>query len=132
MKVRKIEQDDLPEIFGWFKHRKWPLPAVEDVSPSDGFLAEEDGVMLACVWVYFTGRSFALLEFLSTNPAAPDAKGMEGLKSIVRGLKEFAPEVSPPVKTYCYFTQNDKLAKHFNKMGFKKQEGYARLLWTSK
>jgi hypothetical protein len=132
MKIRKVEQDDLVEIFGWFTHRKWPLPPVESITPADGFLAEEEGVPLACVWVYFTGRSIAFMEWLATNPSVPDAKGMEGLKSVIKGLKDFGNEMSPPVKTYCYFTQNEKLAKHFTKMGFRKQEGYQRLLWTSK
>lgn len=130
MKTRSITPLDIPEIFRWFESRKWPMPPIENVAPGDGFVCEEDDRMLACAWVYFTGRSIAILEWTATNPDLPDGLTQHALHKCVDSIKDYCQHVSPPIKALCLFTQNEKLADSFERMKFKKQGGYQRLLWT--
>lgn len=130
MKVRPILESDLTEVLGWFQSRKWPQPPIEGIAPTDGLVAEHDGVLVACAWFYTTGRSIAYIEWTGTNPALPDGQGAEGLIEIVEALKEMGDKISPPVKAWCMFTQNEKLAAQFERMKFKKQSGYQRVLWV--
>lgn len=130
MKVRPVLESDLTEVLGWFQSRKWPQPPIEDIAPSDGLVAELNGKLVACAWFYTTGRSIAYIEWTGTNPALSDSQGAEGLMMIVEALKGIGEKISPPVKAWCLFTQNEKLANQFERLKFKKQSGYTRALWV--
>lgn len=132
MIIRKITDTDYPEILSWFASRKWPQPPVEDIAPQVGFVAEENGQLVACAWSYFTGRSIAFIEWTGTNPALTDELGTKGLHYVLDAIKDFCAVSNPPVRALCLFTQNDKLCSHFSKMGFKSAKGYTRLMWVAK
>lgn len=130
--IRQIQTQDYPEVLSWFAERKWPQPPVENIAPIVGFVCEDNGELQACVWAYFTGRSIAFIEWSGTNPSIPEEEGTKALHRVVDAMKEYCDHMSPPVKALCFFTQNDKLADHFKKMSFKKNEGYHRLMWVSR
>jgi len=133
MKTREIKiEDDLPEICEWFKNRKWPAPVIENIGPNVGLVAEENGVLYACAWVYITGRSLAFIDWIATNPDLPKKVTNEALGLILEDLKKMCSAASPKISALCLMTKNESLAYGLVKRGFKKESEYHRLLWTSK
>ena len=130
--IREIKEDDLPEIFRWFNDRQWPLPAVRNVAPEIGMIAEKNGIRYACIYSYITGTSVAYLEWPCTNPDIPVEQSMEAFDEIVHHYKRMS-EVSPSpnkVRVLCLMTQSESLANRFKKHGFKIKSGYHKAIWT--
>lgn len=133
MNVRKIDlEQDAEIIFKWFENRKWPHPAVADVAPEFGLIAEQGGVGIACVWIYLTGRSLAYMDWLATNPDLPNTMGTLGIDAIVEYLKDFCKVSEPRIRALSLVTKNKSLAAHMQTSKFRKEEGYYKLTWTSK
>jgi hypothetical protein len=133
MEIREIQADrDLEEIARWFLNRKWPYPVIENIGPGFGLIAEEGEVKYACAWIYLTGRGIAYIDWLATNPDVDRKIGAESLNSLVERIKELAKVFEPEIKALCFFTKNKALASQMEFNDFRKEEGYSRLLWTSK
>lgn len=127
-----IAEEDLPEIARWFETHRWPFPAVPGIGPGLGIIAEEDGVLYACAWIYITGRSLAYIDWLATNPDTPREQNNKALELVIEKIKETASNSSPPVKALCLITKNKSLAQKLMGLKFKREEGFYKLLWTSK
>lgn len=133
MKTREIKlEDDLPEISRWFKNRKWPMPAVQNIGPNVGLIAEEDDELLACAWVYITGRGIAFIDWVATNPDLPKGLTNEALSVVLDDIKKMCTVATPKVNALCFYTKNESLAYALGNKGFKKESEYHKLLWTSK
>lgn len=130
MIIRAIAENDHPELFRWFQSRKWPLPPVEEIAPDLGFVAEKNGVLIACAWAYLTGRAIGFIEWVGTNPDVSTQEGMTGLTKIIATLK--GARTPHPVRAWCFLTKNDALAEKFHSLGFRVEENYKRLLWVDK
>ncbi len=130
--IREITESDLPEIFRWFNDRKWPMPAVEGVGPTLGFLAEKEGVPFACIYSYVTGTSVAYLEWPGTNPDIPQDQAMQAFDEIIMHFKKMCELSNPKVRVLCLTTQNEALSERFKKHGFKIQKDNYRAVWTLK
>lgn len=134
MIIREIKPElDLEEIAKWFQTRKWPMPPIENIGPSFGLIAEDqEGNRYGCVWLYTTGRSLAYVDWLAVNPEFTQAQGNQAIQLIMDHIKQMCQVSDPKIKALCLFTKNRALANHMTTMGFKKEDNYQRLLWTSK
>jgi len=133
MKTRDIKlDDDMLEICRWFKNRKWPAPVIENIGPNFGLVAEDNGELLACAWVYITGRSLAYVDWIATNPDLPKNLTNDALGLVVEDIKKMCDKASPKIRALCLITKNESLAFSMAKRGFKKESEYHKLLWTSK
>lgn len=130
MIIRQITKDDMPEVFSWFATRKYPQPIVESIAPDFGIVAEEDGILKACMWAYLTGRSIAFVEWVATNPSVRDHR--KYTDALIQHLKTMCEHSDPPIRALCFYTQNEKLAGQFKHAGFSKGKEYFRMLWTTK
>lgn len=130
--IRDITASDIPTIGKWFEKRKWPLPAIEAIGPDFGVIAEEDGVPVACIHAYLTGRSVAFIEFCGTNPDVSSQTGMIAFDRLIQHFKKMCDHSTPKIRALCLYTQSEQLAARFKKNGFKTEEKYHRALWTLK
>lgn len=133
MDIREVNLEvDGKEIAEWFLNRKWPYPMVANIGPIYGFIAEKDGSKYACAWVYLTGRSLAHIDWLATNPKLDQKETADALDLLIDKIKDIGAFSNPPVKALCIYTKNKSLASRLQGKQFLKEEGYQRLLWTSK
>jgi hypothetical protein len=133
MIVRDITEEDKAEIARWFERRKWPLPAKPNILPKIGAVAVSDKQLIACAWLYQTGTSLAFIEWTGTNPDVGEKIGMMGLTMVINKLKESCEHAKPQkIMALCHHVQNDKLADHYEKLGFKKKTKFSQMLWTQK
>lgn len=132
MNFRPIQPEDLPEVFSWYADRKWPTPPVESVGPKHGFVSEEDGVMMACAWLYLTGTAKAYLDWTATNPSVDEQKSSLAMTHLIQEIKKIAEVTDPSIKVIEFITGNEKLAERFERLKFKKEKQSYRLLWTRK
>jgi len=133
MNIREVDLNiDGEEIAKWFLNRKWPYPMVANIGPIHGFIAEKEGNKYACAWVYMTGRSLAHIDWLATNPVLDPKTTAEALDLVIEKIKEVTPFSDPPIKALCIMTKNKALASRLQSKKFVKEDGFQRLLWTSK
>lgn len=127
--VRKINEEDMPEITGWFVDRKWPLPPVEGIIPPTGFIALKDGEPMAAAWLYVTNSTLAHLEWLVTRPKS----GVEGISALEKVIEHIKETSYPHVKCIVGFLSNDRLARIMErKLQFKNAGKENLLIWTRK
>lgn len=136
MIIRPVTEDDIPEIGRWFETRRWEFPPIEDIIPKDGLVADNNGVLVSCAFLYLTGRSVAFIAWTATNPDVPERVGMIGLNDVIEKLKKFAAQSEPPVRALCTYVANEKLIHHYTKnLGFRinsKIPRQTQLIWTKK
>lgn len=132
MIIREAKDTDITAISEWFEKRRFPQPVIEAIAPSFGLIAEQDGVQIACVWVYTTGRSIAFMEWMATNPMFPQDFCNAALDAILEHLKQMCKVSEPKIRALCLHTRNKSLAFHLESKNFKKEDKYMRLMWTLK
>lgn len=132
MIIRKIQDSDLPEISQWFSSVSWDLPPVEGAIPPDGFLAELDGVPVACAWVYVTGSACSFVQWTNSNPELDERLQSEGLTKIIENFQEMGAHLTPPVKTIVMYTKSDKFKEKLKNMGFRSSNGFHQCTWVAK
>lgn len=127
--VRKIKDEDMPEVTSWFVDRKWPLPPVDGILPPTGFVAEKDGELYAAAWLYVSNSSLGHLEWMVTRPKSGVA-GVRALEKVIEHIKEAS---NPHVKCIIQFLSNDRLSRIMEKRQAFKNAGKENLLvWTRK
>lgn len=134
MKIREVVlETDLPEISRWFEKRRWPQPPIDGIGPDFGLICEQDGVSIACCFIYLTGRAIAFIEWCGTNPDVDQAIATTGFSAIIEHMKRMC-EVSqePKIRALHLNTKNKLFASHLESNGFKREDGFVRMLWTSK
>ncbi len=132
MIVRKVEDTDIPEISDWFKSIKWDLPAVDGALPKEGYVAEKNGSLVACAWLYLTNSSVAFIQWTNTNPLATESDQAEGLSLIIKTIQEAGPKITPPIKSLCIYTRNDKFKDKLKSLSFRSQFGFNQCTWVAK
>lgn len=133
MRIREITEHDFIEIAHWFSGRKWPMPPIENVAPKWGLVAEGDhGELLACAYCYTTKSAIAFIDWTGTNPDLPDQETHAALKQVLEKLQKLCGEVKPKIRALALYTQSGPLAEKLGRLGFSKDEGYFRCLWSLK
>lgn len=125
MQVRQITENDKIEIASWFELRAWPLPPVEGIMAEWGLVAESDGKLLACLWVYeIVEGVWEKFSWTATNPDVDEKIGMSALMLLISKLQESAASVGPSGRTLTHFTTSERFANRLKKAGFKLKRGY--------
>lgn len=132
MIIRKVEEQDLPEISRWFESISWDLPPVEGAIPRDGFIAELDNVLIACAWLYVTGSACSFVQWTNTNPDVDEKLQADGISLILKKFQDMAPHLTPPIKTIVTYTRNDKFRDKLKTLGFRHQGGFYQCTWVGK
>jgi len=132
MIIRRVHEEDVPEISRWFESIAWDLPAVEGALPRDGLLALKDGVPVACAWIYVTGSAVAFVQWTNTNPNVSDADQADGIVKIIKSYQEAAPNLQPPVKSLAIYTKNEKFKEKLKSLGFRATFGFYQCTWVAK
>lgn len=132
MLVRKVQENDLLELTRWFESVSWDLPPVPNVVPKDGFVAEIDGVIVACAFMYVTGASCSFVQWTNTNPDVSDEIQSAGISAIISKLQEIAPKLNPPIVTIVTYTKSDKFAHRLKNLGFRSTFGFHQCTWVAK
>jgi len=130
--ILEISDNHIPEIIRWFDDRKWPLPGVPAIGPKIGAVAENNGVIYACVYSYITGTSVAFLEWTATNPDVPQDDAMKAFDDLLFHFKKMCELSNPKVRVLCLVTQSAAFASRLKKHGFKIQEECYKAVWTLK
>jgi len=133
MKIRKVTDEDVPEIATWFESISWDLPAVDGALPRDGYVAEnEKGQLVACAWLYVTGSAISFVQWTNTNPSVKDEEQSAGIAKIIETFKEVAPNLKPPIKALTIYTKNDKFRSKLKTLGFRSQFGFYQCTWVAR
>jgi N-acetylglutamate synthase-like GNAT family acetyltransferase len=133
MIVRRAEEKDLLELTRWFESVSWDLPPVQDVIPTeDGYVAEEDGVLCACAFLYMTGTSCAFLQWTNVNPDVSHEMQSSGIDAIISKLQAVSMSAVPPLRTFVTFTKSEKFAQKLKGLGFRSSYGFHQCTWVAK
>lgn len=133
MIIRKITDDDFPEISQWFESIQWDLPAVEGALPKFGYVAQKpDGQLVACGWLYVTGSAVSFVQWTNTNPNVKDEDQSAGVAKIIKTFQEIAPMLEPPVKAITIYTKNEKYKDKLKMLGFRSSFGFFQCTWVAK
>lgn len=99
----------------WLARPPWqPLP--KDFLSPLGFVAEKGGVKLCAIWLWLTGTSFCVIDYLVSNPDAPLRARYLGMGAVIDHAKEAAKRAGAK----CAFAslKNPGLERFFEKHGF--------------
>lgn len=133
MKIREVDiEKDLETIAKWFENRKWPQPSVEGIGPSLGLICELGDIPIACCFIYLTSRSIAFIEWCGTNPNVTQNIATAAFGALLDHIKQMAAVSKPEIKALSLVTKNKMFASHLESNGFKREDGFIRMLWTSK
>lgn len=130
MIIREITDQDYQEVLRWFKGREWPIPPIPDAAPNYGLVADNDGQLIACAFIYTTSRSMIFMDWLGLNPDVSFDVAKLGIDQIMDYLQNMCALAEPEVNAVCFFTKSEALAEQMVLKGFKKKREYIRLLWT--
>ncbi len=97
MSVRPIEfLTEFPVFCAWLQRRGAPVLPQEAFMSAQGFVAEEEGKLLAASWLYVvpgTQGGIGIIEFTTTNPAISTGKALlSGVKQLYSHLEQKAWE----------------------------------------
>lgn len=117
--VRLIQDEDLVEVSEWFVARKWTVPPAGKMLPDSGYVAEQNGRLLAVAWFYLTNSQVGIVDWIATNPQTTTL----GLRSVIKLLDHIEEISKERTNVFIHFTPNDKLAAFLKrKCGFKVTE----------
>ena len=119
MLIREFRGKDLEAVLNLYSdYKDWEKPQ-SDMIPSDGFVAEEDGEIIACGFIYLpTSSGMSFLEWVAAKKSYRKDDRDDVILSIIEELKELAR-----VRGFRYvyaFLQHDKLIEKYEKKGFLK------------
>jgi hypothetical protein len=132
MKIRKVDDADIPELAKWFESISWDLPPVEGAIPRDGYVAEIDGKLVACAWLYLTGSACSFVQWTNTNPDVDEKTQSDGINLILKTFQEMAPHIVPAIKTIVTYTRSEKFREKLKGLGFRSQGGFYQCTWVGK
>lgn len=133
MIIRKVTEDDVPEISRWFESIQWDLPAVEGGLPRDGYVAvRDDGVLAACAWLYVTGCAISFVQWTNTNPTVSSPEQADGISRLIKTFQEIAPQLTPPIKALTIYTKNEKFKDKLKQLDFRSTFGFYQCTWVAK
>ncbi len=131
MNSRPFEPADLPQIATWFADIEWPLPPIADMLPKIGAVAEKDGKLLACGWLYTTGTSLAFLSWTATNPDEDIALQGEAMESVIASLQE-AVKYQSEIKMIMVLSKSDAFLTRLKKLNFRAKRGFDLCTWITR
>lgn len=131
-KLRRITEEDVPEVSRWFESISWDMPPVEGALPRDGFLAFKNNIPVACGFLYLTGTAISFVQWTNTNPNVGDKEQAEGLSFIIETMKDIVAAIEPPVKSIVIMTKSEKFATKLKSLGFRTNFGFYQCSWVLK
>jgi hypothetical protein len=132
MIIRKIEEQDLPEVSRWFESTSWDLPPVEGAIPPDGFVAVKDGKLVACAWIYVTGSACSFVQWTNTNEEIDEKLQSDGVTAIFKHFQEISSHLTPPIKAIVTYTKSEKFKEKLKGLGFRSSFGFYQCTWVGK
>lgn len=120
MNVRALDfGKDYPQICEWARARKFEIPPRSRL-PLSGFVAEQDGIKYAAVWLYVSG-GMGFFEWLVTNNKSP----IRGRKVAIEALIDFVKANAAQAGVEAIFSSlsNENLVKLYESKGFQVTEG---------
>lgn len=131
MIIRAVNESDIPEISTWFESISWDLPPVENSLPKQGFLAEQDGKLLACAWLYTSGTSIAEIGWTCTNPKSDSKLQSDAISAVVEFIQKEICKVSG-IKSLKLYTKNMKFVQKLEGLNFRKKFPFYQMTWVSR
>lgn len=108
-------EEDYKELVRWWESHKWPAVPSSHL-PETGFIAQDDRSMIAACWLYLTGTTFSVLEWVVTNPDRSARCVHRGVSELVAKVPMVA--VSSGATHVVSSLRSSGLKKVFNKNGF--------------
>jgi hypothetical protein len=132
MIIRLVTEHDIPELSKWFADVTWDYAPVKGQIPEQGFLAEDNGKLIACAWLYTTGTAFGKIAYTCTNPDASNEDQTDGLKKIMETIKTAGLSAKRPVTQLEILTKSEAFAQVLKSVGFRVQSGFIKGVWVDK
>lgn len=119
LKSRVLNPKDYDKLTEWWKW--WRFPVVDrSLLPDNGcggFMVESDGVELVAGFLYFTNSSFALCEYIVSNPEVKDKElRNESIKFLIDEISKEAK--ANGVKALFTVVKNKNLEDKYLESGY--------------
>jgi hypothetical protein len=131
MNSRPFEEQDLPEIAGWFADLNWPLPPIADILPPIGCVVEDEEGLLACGWLYTTGTSLAFLSWTATNPARDQADRELATEKLILSIQHVV-RVNDKIKSIMVLSRPGAFLNKLKSLNFRTKPGFDLCTWIVK
>ncbi len=119
MKVRSFKEEDYNDVSSWWAEQGWPVLPLEILSPT-GYVAEEDGNLIAATWVFPTNCPIYIMEWTVGNPKVEWDKRNEGLKLVTDEACRWAKE-DGAVQVFT-MTKHERFINKLEEFGFDKTD----------
>lgn len=116
MNVRPFQSSDYEDVSRWWLARPPWQPLPQDFLSPLGFVAESGGIKLCAIWLWLTGTSFCVIDYLVSNPDAPLRARYKGMGAVIDAAKAAAKRAG--AKAAFASLQNEGLERFFEKHGF--------------
>lgn len=116
MTVRRLTKKDYEQVILWWKAQGRAILAWE-VLPHLGFITEDDGVLIACSWLYCSDSVTGFVSFTTVNPEANRRK-LPGALDLLRQAEEEAGRVAG-LKLLFQFSGGGGFTRFLVKSGWK-------------
>lgn len=120
MLVRSFDKADYEDVAVWWKKQNWPIVPSELLG-KNGFIAEQDNVKLAAIWVFRLQDSpMSIIEFAVGNPDAPWELRSKALNAVVDQASECAK--ADGAKFLLASSHHPRMIEKLLSFGFAKME----------
>lgn len=110
------EKEDYDKLCDWWKFWRFTPPSIE-MLPRTGVIVNNDGVDVACGFLYLTDSKMCWIEFVVSNPLVKDKKvRSECIDSLLNQLCGVAKELE--YKIVFASIKNENLANKYIANGF--------------
>lgn len=97
----------------WVSHRVGPIPL--SWLSTNGFIASEKGIDLACGFIYTTDSDVVWMDNLIANPKSPKELRSEAIDAVLKEMIEWVPKVGG--KVYATTSKFDSIKQRLTKLG---------------
>jgi hypothetical protein len=119
MDVVSFNRIHYPELVSWWKSYGWMPPSI-DALASQGFIAVENGAILAAAFIYQTCSSIAFMDWIVAKKNQPKETRQKAVKSVIEACKQYAKDEGYDI-VYT-ITANIHMQDTYRSLGFKDME----------
>lgn len=113
--IREFSQKDYAEIIRWVQDREYPFPDYA-LLPGIGFVAEQEGLMVAVGFLYRMGAGVAMISSLYSNPSVEKLSRQEAVNFVIQTLVGKAKDLK--IKRVTVASNIDRIVDRFKDLGF--------------
>lgn len=117
MRVKRIEEADIPSIVDWFKDDRWPYPNSPKMLPKIGFCVIQNERVCASCYVYPTGTALGLISWLKADPQMDYHDQDSAMRTLLRHLQKELPFAG--IKILQCVTPDPTIARLLREEAFK-------------